>query len=104
MANPDDKFGISPYEAQKVLTTSIDDCAAYCSQPTNRTLYLSLGTNVNGQSMCTCGNTLNAMLYRASGVDFLCDTPCNFTNPPPSNDYCGGQFGQDPLVVIFGAV
>lgn len=104
VANTDGNFGIFPSLAQKVLTTSIDDCASFCAGgATDRTLYLTLGTNRNGQSICTCGNALNAYNYRST-MDFHCNTLCNFDQLLPSTDYCGGQFGDNPLVSVFGAV
>lgn len=103
VANPDNNFGFAPSIAQEILTTSVDDCATFCvTQPTGQTLYFTLATNDQGASMCTCGNDLTSFNYLSVGMDFHCNTPCNFTTTTTSN--CGGQFGELPLVSVFGAI
>jgi hypothetical protein len=105
VANPDGNFGFAPFVAQKILTTSIDDCASFCaSQPTGNTLYFSLATNSGGDSVCTCGNILTSRDYLHLGLNFLCNSPCRLSGASRDRIYCGGQFGDDPLVSIFGAI
>ena len=94
-----------PAVAQETLTTSIEDCAFLCdTQPGGATIYFTLGTNSQGRSICTCGNDLFAYNYQAMGKDFHCNIPCQFTEPTLGQNFCGGQFGEDPLVSVFGAI
>ena len=96
-------YGLSASIEQEVLTTSVDDCATYCvTQPSGATIYFTLGTAADGTSLCTCGNDLSSFNYLNVGMDFHCNTPCNFT--ATTTNVCGGQFGELPLVSVFGQI
>jgi hypothetical protein len=66
---------------------------------------MTLGTTGDAKSICTCGNTLTSMNYLAIGLNFQCNSPCKMAIlPDVGTHYCGGIFGQDPLVSVFGAI
>jgi syndecan 1 len=107
MTTQNGEYGISPRVAQKVLTTSVDECAVYCAgQPGGSTLYLTLGASpINGDSICTCGNTLTARSYVHLGLAVYCSSPCKVSETPDVGvAYCGGFFGGSGLVSVFGAI
>ncbi len=104
VSNPDGNFGVAPLEAQKILTTSIDDCATFCASQGTGSLYMTLGTTTDGDSICSCGNTLTSQNFLSIGVNFQCNSPCKLeVTPAVGVHYCGGYFGEDPLVSVFGA-
>ncbi|PKK41606.1 hypothetical protein CI102_14769, partial [Trichoderma harzianum] len=85
----------------KIETASIDDCAAYCATvraPGPPTLFMTLSTDVDGNSICACGDVL-----ASSDVTNGCNSACTF----PQNGlvaYCGGPFSALPIVSVFGAI
>ncbi|PNP43520.1 hypothetical protein TGAMA5MH_04492 [Trichoderma gamsii] len=106
IASNDGTYGLSTYASQQVLTTSIDDCANTChGLPSGPTLYFTLGTDTTtGDSFCTCGDILVAYNYPNTGLEFQCDTQCNFPDNPTTEQYCGGTYSGIPTVSLFGAI
>jgi hypothetical protein len=104
IADPNDNFGLAPLGAQEILTTSFADCGTFCAGQPGGSLYLTLGTTTAGATICSCGNTLATQSYISIGLNFQCNSPCRLSvTPKVGTNYCGGYFGEDLLVSVFGA-